>query len=98
MFQEALTKRIRSKMNDDQLHRTYGHLDLESTILIASQELNLSLNELVAIPEDDSWHYITNNAKPVFTPASFVTAALKQLAVLLYIRIAEEACVLCRSQ
>ena len=35
----------------------------------------------MAIPEDDSWHYITNNAKPVFTPASFVTAALKKLGV-----------------
>lgn len=39
----------------------------------------MSLNELVAIPEDDSWHYATNNSKPVFTPASFVTSALKQL-------------------
>ena len=81
MFQEALTKRVRSKMNDEQLHLAKGAIDLESTILIASKELNMSLNELVAIPEDDSWHYIINNAKPVFTPASFVTSALKQLGV-----------------
>jgi len=39
----------------------------------------MSLNELIAIPEDDTWHYVTNNSKPVFTPASFVTSALKQL-------------------
>lgn len=41
----------------------------------------MSLNEIIAIPEDDSWHYITNQAKPAFTPATFVTAALKQLGV-----------------
>ena len=54
-------------------------LDFASTILIASKELNMSLNELVAIPEDDSWNYTTNNGKPVFTPASFVASALREL-------------------
>ena len=81
IFQEALTKRVRSLMNDEQLHRAQGVVDLESTIQIASEELNLSINELVAIPENDSWHYITNHGKQVFTPASFVATALKQLGV-----------------
>ena len=41
----------------------------------------MSLNELIAIPEDDSWHYKTSKGMPFFTQASFIASALKELGV-----------------
>lgn len=37
--------------------------------------------ELMAMPEQDDWRYDHYSGKPVFTPASFVVNALKQLGV-----------------
>ena len=39
----------------------------------------MSLAELIAIPEQDTWHYAVSGL--AFTPASFVTSALRELGV-----------------
>ena len=42
----------------------------------------MSLEELVALPEEDSWRYSSyGSSRPVFTPASFVASALRELGV-----------------
>ena len=78
---EALDKRIRSFLTDEQL-TTYTNLKrLEDIVLYAAEELEISLSELVAVPEQDNWHYLNYGGNPVFTPASFVVSALRILGV-----------------
>ena len=54
-------------------------VNFESIIKFAAETLKMSLAELIAIPEQDSWHYSVSG--PAFTPASFVTSALRELGV-----------------
>ena len=50
-FQESLNKRITHKLSEDRKEPEENlPQDLASTVLFASKYLNLSLNELVAIP------------------------------------------------
>ena len=45
-------------------------------------DLNMSLQDLLAIPEKDEWRYDVNEGNEVFTPASFIVQALQQLKIL----------------
>lgn len=82
-----MTFRIRHVINNlsegrrDSLKDLDLPVDIESTVLFASEHLNMSLNELIAIPEQDSWHYKTGDGMPIFTQASFIASALNQLGV-----------------
>merc|ERR1712157_407174 len=74
-------KRIRSRLSDDHLSKFRKLESVEEIVLFAANELNMTLNELIAVPEQDNWHYSCYGGMPVFTPASFVTAALKAYGV-----------------
>lgn len=54
----------------------------EEAVKYSAIDLNMSLQELLAIPEKDEWRYDTNGGRETFTPASFVIQALKKLKVL----------------
>lgn len=49
--------------------------------MYAADSLNLSIADLVAMPENDKWLYEANDSKPVFAPGSFVAAALSAYGV-----------------
>ena len=48
----------------------------EEALKYAAIDLNMSLQELLAIPEKDEWRYEVNDGLEVFTPASFIAQAL----------------------
>ena len=54
---EGLRKRIEKVMNEEQKKAYVFPKDLESVIMFAAKTLDLSINDLVAVPEDDSWLY-----------------------------------------
>lgn len=66
-FQEALLFRLKSLMTTQQQQRLDMPTDIESTVLFAHKELNLSLNDLIAIPESDLWHYKSGDGMPIYT-------------------------------
>lgn len=41
----------------------------------------MSINDLVAMPEQDEWEYATHHGMNEFTPASYVVSALKAFGV-----------------
>ena len=49
--------------------------------MLAYQKLGVSLNDLIAVPEQDNWHYKTGKGMPLYTQASFIASALEQLGV-----------------
>jgi len=78
---EALDKRVRSLLTEDQLAAYAKPKKMEDIVLYAAEELKMSLSDIVAVPEQDTWHYMNYAGMSVFTPASFVVSALKQLGV-----------------
>ena len=54
---------------------------MKSTIIFVQDHLNMSLLDIVAMPEKDSYHYNSYGGMPVFTPASFIASALKVYGV-----------------
>lgn len=44
-------------------------------------ELDLSFEDLIAMPENSNWYYSRYNGVKPFTPAEFVTIALQKLGV-----------------
>lgn len=53
--------------------------NLEEMIIFAAVDLDMSLTELIAVPEQDSFRY-PNNARS-FTSAQFVMEAYRQLGI-----------------
>lgn len=49
--------------------------NLEEAIVFAATELDMTLQELVALPEQDDWLYESHQGKRAFTSAEFVMAA-----------------------
>ena len=77
-FQEALNFRLKSLLDPSVLNQIGGlPKDIESTVILAQKELQMSLNDLIAVPEQDNWHYMTGEGMPIYTPASFVATALR---------------------
>lgn len=87
---EALDKRIRTVATAEQLKSFPKAKRIEEIVQFASEELNMSLTGLMAIPESSEWLYDNYDGKPVFSPASFVVGALQQLGVFHGIEITPE--------
>jgi hypothetical protein len=60
------------------LHRPES---IEEAIIFSATELDLTLQELVAIPEQDDWTYETHRDGHGYTSAEFVIAAYQQLGL-----------------
>ena len=52
---------------------------LEDAVIFAAKDLDLTLQELIAEPEQDSWLYDAHHGYRAFTSAEFVMEAYKQL-------------------
>lgn len=62
----------------------YGYTspsDLAGFTALAATTLDMSLAELLAVPESDIWRYEANGGEPLFSAGSFVAAALRALGV-----------------
>ena len=46
-----------------------------------TMNLPLTLQDVIAMPEQDDWQYNSYNGRPVITPASFVVGALRAYGV-----------------
>jgi len=81
-FKEAIGFRFQEKIKDRRISKSQLPDSLDETLQFASIDLNMSLQDLLAIPEKDEWRYDTQNGREAFTPASFVVQALQKLRVL----------------
>ena len=50
-------------------------------VAFASDSLDMSLAELLAMPEQDDWRYEANGGEPLFSAGSFVAGALRALGI-----------------
>jgi hypothetical protein len=80
---EALAKRyeqayLTSKKEVGILHKPES---VEEAIIFAATELNMTLQELIAIPEQDNWVYECHEGGHGYTSAEFVIAAYQRLGL-----------------
>jgi hypothetical protein len=80
---EALSKRyeqayLSSKKEVGILHRPES---VEEAIIFAATELDMTLQELIAIPEQDDWVYKCHERGHGYTSAEFVIAAYQRLGL-----------------
>jgi hypothetical protein len=78
---EGLRKRIESILTDEQKKTYESPTDLESLTMYSAHSLNLTIADIMAMPEDDRWFYETNDSQQVFAPSTFVAAALQAYGV-----------------
>lgn len=79
---EALRKRTELLLTTDELKQAYTNpSDLATFIEFASTTLDMSLAELMAVPESDDWRYEANGGETMFSAGSFVAGALRAYGV-----------------
>lgn len=78
-FIEAMGHRFRQKKNDIRISKWQLPQTFEEMVKYSAIDLNMSLQELLAMPEKDEWRYEVNDNIETFTPASFVIRALAEL-------------------
>ena len=81
-FIEAMGLRFQQLKDDVRFSKHQLPQTFNEAVKYSAIDLNMSIQELLAIPEKDEWRYDTNNGEETFTPSSFVIQALQQLKVL----------------
>lgn len=71
-FREGLNKRL-GNHNDEEMHD-----NLEDVILHALAEKNMTINQLMAVPEEDIWEYTDGQA---YTAASFIISLYRSVGL-----------------
>jgi len=78
---EGLDKRAQTVMLEKELTGYTSPTDLAGFTSFAATTLDMSLAELLAVPESDIWRYDANNGEPLFSAGSFIADALRALGV-----------------
>mmetsp|Transcript_47796 Transcript_47796/g.63141 ORF Transcript_47796/g.63141 Transcript_47796/m.63141 type:complete len:470 (+) Transcript_47796:161-1570(+) len=81
MVVEGLRKRLDYVMDDEQRAKYTNPIDIPTISLFAADTLDMSLMELIAVPEREEWRYEANEGAPIFSAGSFVAGALKALGM-----------------
>jgi len=71
-FVEAIGFRFLDHIEDRRVSRWQLPETFEEALAFAAIDLNMSLQELLALPEKDEWRYAAHDGAEAFTPASFV--------------------------
>ena len=77
-----MNHRIRQKLTETgrNIWKEGEIYDYKTTVDFLSTELNMSIEELLAIPEQDTWTYSTHKSR-AFTPGTFVAAAIEAYGI-----------------
>ena len=82
VFYEAVNKRIESNLAEkDKATFSSKFTSLEDVVIYAAEELDMSIAEIVAMPEIDEWSYAIHHGMNEYTPGSYVISALEALGV-----------------
>ena len=73
---EAMGFRFSDQIDDRRISRHQLPDSFEEALSFSAIDLNMSLQELLALPEKDEWRYEAHGGAEAFTPASFVAQAL----------------------